>query len=69
MKKPVNNPALQSWLALNDALREADEPVCEALLKEELKGRKRKQFIKRIHSRLNKVRADRERAELEVKAL
>ena len=64
MKKLVTNPALQSWLALNDILRGADEPVCQALLKEELKGRKRKQFIKRIHSRLNKVRADRERMEL-----
>lgn len=68
MKKPVTNPTLQSWLALNDALREADEPTCQGLLAEELKGRKRKQFIKRIHSRLNKVRADRERAELEAKS-
>lgn len=68
MKKPVTNPALQSWLALNDLLREADEATCESLLKEELKGRKRKQFIKRIHSRLNKVRADRERLELEAKS-
>lgn len=68
MKKPVTNPTLQSWLALNDALREADEATCQRLLEEELKGRKRKQFIKRIHSRLNKVRADRERAELEAKA-
>jgi len=67
MKKPVTSQALQSWMALNDAVREADEATCEALLKEELKGRKRKQFIKRIHSRLNKVRADRERAELEAK--
>ena len=64
MKKLVTNPALQSWLALNDVLRDADESVCQTLLKEELKGRKRKQFIKRIHSRLNKVRADRERMEL-----
>lgn len=64
MKKPVNDPALLSWLALNDELREANEATCESLLKEELKGRKRKQFIKRIHSRLNKARADRERAEL-----
>jgi hypothetical protein len=64
MKKPVNNPALLSWLALNDELREANEATCGSLLKEELKGRKRKQFIKRIHSRLNKARADRERAEL-----
>jgi hypothetical protein len=68
MKNPVTNPALQSWLALNDLLREAGEVTCESLLKEELKGRKRKQFIKRIHSRLNKVRADRERAELEAKS-
>lgn len=68
MKKPVANPALQSWQALNDFLRGADEAICELLLKEELKGRKRKQFIKRIHSRLNKVRADRERAELEAKS-
>lgn len=67
MKKPVTNPALKSWLALNAALREADEATCETFLKEELKGRKRKQFTKRIHSRLNKVRADRERAELEAK--
>lgn len=68
MKKPVTNPSLQSWLALNDILREADEPVCQTLLKEELKGRKRRQFIKRIHSRLNKVRADRERLELGAQA-
>ena len=67
MKKPVASPALRSWVALNDVVREADESVCEILLEEELKGRKRKQFIKRIHSRLNKVRADRERAELEAK--
>ena len=69
IKKPVTNPALQTWLTLNDALRDADEDICQKLLKEELKGRKRKQFIKRIHSRLNKVRADRERAELEVKTV
>ena len=64
MKKLVMNLALQSWLTLNDVLRDADESACQALLKEELKGRKRRTFIKRIHSRLNKVRADRERIEL-----
>ena len=67
MKKPVSNTALRSWLALNDFLRGANEAACEGLLSEEFKGRKRKQFLKRIHSRLNKVRADRERAELEAK--
>lgn len=65
MKKPVTNPMLQSWSTLNDALRKADEATCQRLLDEELKGRKRKQFVKRIHSRLNRVRAGRERRELE----
>lgn len=65
MKEEITNPALLSWVALNDALREADEFECQELIDEEKKGRKRKQFIKRIHSRLNKVRADRERVELE----
>ena len=64
MKKEIENPALQTWIALNDELRDADEDLCQRLLNEELAGRKRKQFIKRIHSRLNKVRADRERKEL-----
>lgn len=67
MKKPVDNPSLRTWLALNDAIRDADEEQCQELLKEELKGRRRKKFIMRIHSRINKVRADRERAELEAK--
>lgn len=64
MKKEIENPALQTWIGLNDELRDADEIRCQELLNEELSGRKRKQFIKRIHSRLNKVRADRERKEL-----
>lgn len=64
MKKPVTDGALRTWVALNDELREADEATCHRLLKAERKGRKRKQFLKRIHSRLNKARADRERTEL-----
>lgn len=67
MKKPVSNPSLRSWVALNDTVRDADEKTCRALLEEELKGRRRKQFIARIHSRINKVRAERERAELRTK--
>lgn len=65
MKKSVANPNLQSWVALNNAIRDASESECKELMNEELTGRKRKQFVKRIHSRLNKVRADRERAELD----
>ena len=64
MKKPTSLEALSTWVLLNDALRGADEATCHQLLKAERKGRKRKQFLKRIHSRLNKARADRERVEL-----
>lgn len=53
----------QEWEALNDKLREASEEECRELLKTEQEGPNRLTYIKRIHSRLNKVRADRERAE------
>lgn len=64
MKEKITNPALKTWIALNDFVRTADEDACQALLLEEQEGRARKQFIRRIHCRLNRVRAERERAEL-----
>lgn len=66
-KKPITDPNLASWEALNAAIMQMDEQQARALLKKELNGRRRSQFLKRIHSRINKVRADRERAELEEK--
>jgi hypothetical protein len=63
-KKPITNPVLFTWVALNESLGAADEELCWKLLDEEKKGRNRPSFIKRVHSRLNKVRADRERKEL-----
>lgn len=66
-KKPITDPALMSWGALNESIMQMDENQAQALLKKELAGRKRSQFVKRIHSRINKLRADRERAELEAK--
>ena len=66
-KKPITDPALASWDALNAAVMQMDEKQAQALLKKELAGRKRTMFVKRIHSRINKLRADRERAELEEK--
>lgn len=63
-KKDITNPILASWISLNDAMREANEETCKSLLREELKGRNRKRFVLRIHSRINKIRADRERKEL-----
>ena len=55
---------LDTWRALNDKLRGADEKTCRDLLRKEQAGKKRPRFILRIHSRLNKARADRERKEL-----
>lgn len=67
-KKEIKNPFLKSWVGLNDFLMSADEAACKQLLREEMKGRARESFMNRIHSRLNKVRADRERAELKGKS-
>jgi len=64
MAKPPVPEALSTWIRLNDELRDADEAECRMLLELELKGRRRSQFIKRIHSRLTRVRRQRERHEL-----
>ncbi len=55
---------LDSWANLNSTIIRADEGLCQELLAQELAGKRRLQFLLRIHSRLNKVRADRERVEL-----
>ncbi len=55
---------LNSWNELNDVMKNASEEVCEIILGSEKLVKRRKQFLLRIHSRLNKVRADRERMEL-----
>ena len=64
MKKHIKTPALKTWDSLNKVVRIANEEQCFQLLKEEKKGRARQTFLLRIHSRLNKVRADRERQAL-----
>lgn len=67
-KKAITNPALATWDRLNEFVMSTDdESVLQKLLKEELNGRKRAQFVKRIHSRINKLRANRERTELKEK--
>lgn len=64
MKKKIDDPALKTWDGLNKALMSSvDEDYFNHLMAAELAGRRRKQFLSRIHSRLNKVRADRERKE------
>lgn len=63
-KIPVTEPILRTWIRLNDYVRKASEVECEELLKVERAGRRRKMFILRIHSRLNRLRRERERKEL-----
>lgn len=57
-------PELATWIDLNAALMGGDLALAERLLAEEKKGKQRKQFMLRIHSRINKLRAEAERAEL-----
>ena len=68
VKKTKTEGALANWPALNTALRDADTAACEALLKAELAGRRRKRFLLRIHSRLNRMRAGAERLRLKCQA-
>lgn len=68
MKKD-SNPAfdhiLRSWDSLNDFIREASEEGAQELLDYETNGKRRKQYMLRIHSRVNKLRAERERTQIE----
>lgn len=65
-KVPITNPALKTFIGLNDAvMATTDEVYLKNLLEEERAGRARKVFIYRIHSRINKLRAQRERKELQ----
>lgn len=56
--------ALATWDGLWRFLTDAPETHTAQLLAAERAGRRRKQFLLRLHSRYNKVRAHRERAEL-----
>lgn len=53
-----------SWLELNDTLREATEDLCRDMLMLEQAGKKRTEYLRRIHERLNRTRSERERREL-----
>lgn len=65
----TGNPVLRTWTGLNAFLKKSTEEDCQALLQEELNGRCRFTFLKRIHHRINSLRAVRERRELINKAL
>jgi hypothetical protein len=55
---------LTEWEQLNLILMNSDKSSVEKLLNQELKNKKRKIFVLRIHSRLNRLRADEERKSL-----
>lgn len=61
---PVKMPELATWIDLNSALMSGDLALAEKLLKSEQQGRQRKQFMLRIHSRINKLRAETERQKI-----
>jgi hypothetical protein len=58
------SPALSTWVGLNDAVLTMGEQECLDLIREEMRGERRKMFILRIFSRYNRLRGQRERAEL-----
>lgn len=63
-KRRIENPILETWSSLNQYVMVTDdEKALAALLKVEQAGKARKQFILRIHSRINRLRAARERLE------
>lgn len=64
MNQRAVKKALTNWVTLNAALAKATEEDCETLLFEEQRGLSRLSLISRIHSRYNKLRAERERNEL-----
>jgi hypothetical protein len=56
--------ALETWIGLNEVLKTCTEDEAKELMTAEQGGKARPQFVKRIHSRLNRLRYQRERKEL-----
>jgi hypothetical protein len=63
-KTETGDPALRTWIGLNKKLMKSNEAMCARLLEIERANRDRKMFKLRIHSRMNILRAQRERREL-----
>jgi hypothetical protein len=56
--------ALDNWVAINEAMRTCTEKEALKLMEKERAGENRVRVLIRIHSRMNKLRADRERREI-----
>lgn len=68
-KKSAPNSVLHTWKALNQAMQTAREDLCHELLNEELTGRRRKRFLMRIQSRLNRLEGAAALKEVAAKAI
>ena len=56
--------ALQSWTILNAALLDGDEEFAKRVLRAAKRSGASEGVLRRIHSRINRLRAMRERSEL-----
>lgn len=61
MATATKQDMLHNWATLNHALMNGTEDLARELLKLEQAGEKRITFINRIYSRINRLRATRER--------
>lgn len=68
MKKVQRSLLLQNWNYLNGKLMGLRESEVAELLLHEQKRKNRITFVMRLHSRLNKLRRERERSVLAAKA-
>jgi hypothetical protein len=64
VKLTRHQDALTTWVKLNSLLMGSDLATAESLLQLEQSGKRRQQFLLRIHSRINKLRAVAERKAL-----
>jgi len=60
----VNNVSNITWAEMNEQLRDANEAQCWELLENERKHACRVPFLLRIFGKANKLRTERERAEI-----
>lgn len=67
MAKKIIDPGTLTWVQLNDIARNCDEITAYEMMKKELAGRCRQQYVHRLHARYNRLRYDRECVELAAK--
>lgn len=61
---PPGEEMLRNWDTLQEYLRSATEADCERIMNMERRSANRHTFIMRIHARINRLRARRERGDL-----